>query len=113
MSKELETTEQVDNRNKNGQFTPGKSGNPGGRPKSGQTIIDKFRDNETSQVVINKLFEIAKTLNTDDEHKEAMSAAKVIIDKLIPSLKSQEIKMELDNDKGFVFMPEQRESDKQ
>ena len=113
MSKELKTTEQVDNRQKNGQFSPGKSGNPGGRPKSGQTIIDKFRDNETSSIVINKLFEIAKTLNTDDEHKEAMTATKLIVDKLVPSLKSQEIKMDLDNDRGFVFMPEQKESDKQ
>ena len=113
MSKELKTTEQVDNRNKNGQVDPGKSGNPGGRPKSGQTIIDKFRDNETSSIVINKLFEIAKTLNTDDEHKEAMAATKLIVDKLVPSLKSQEIKMDLDNDRGFVFMPEQKESDKQ
>ena len=109
----METSEQAKNRQKNGQFLPGQSGNPGGRPKSGTTIIDKFRENETSQVVINKLFEIASTLNTDDEHKEAMSAAKVIVDKLIPSLKSQEIKMDIDNERGFVFMPEQKESDKQ
>mgnify|MGYP003110878243 FL=1 len=109
----METSEQATNRKKNGQFAPGQSGNPGGRPKSGTTIIDKFRENETSQVVINKLFEIASTLNTDDEHKEAMSAAKVIVDKLIPSLKSQEIKMDIDNERGFVFMPEQKESDKQ
>lgn len=109
----METSEQAKNRQKNGQFSPGQSGNPGGRPKSGTTIIDKFRENETSQVVINKLFEIASTLNTDDEHKEAMSAAKVIVDKLIPSLKSQEIKMDIDNERGFVFMPEQKESDKQ
>ena len=29
----------------NGQFAPGISGNPGGRPKSGEDIASRFRDN--------------------------------------------------------------------
>tara|TARA_R100000458_G_scaffold36686_1_gene34131 strand:- start:132 stop:458 length:327 start_codon:yes stop_codon:yes gene_type:complete len=104
---------QPQNRTKTGQFQKGKSGNPGGRPKKGIAIIDKFRDNPDAPKVIEKIFSIAKSLGTKEEHKEAMSCAKIIADKLIPTLKAQEVKMETGNDVGFVFMPNQKESEKE
>ena len=101
------------NRKLTGQFQKGKSGNPGGRPKKGIAIIDKFRDNPSATKVIDKIFKIAQTLGEKKEHKEAMSCAKIIADKLIPTLKAQEVKMETGTDVGFVFMPNQEESDKE
>ena len=37
----------------------------------------------------------------------------MVADKLIPTLKAQEVKMETGNDVGFVFMPNQQESEKE
>ena len=104
---------QPQNRKNTGQFQKGKSGNPGGRPKKGNTIIEKFRDNPDASKVIEKIFKIANSLGTKKEHKEAMGCAKIIADKLIPTLKAQEIKMETGDDVGFVMMPNQEESDKE
>ena len=101
------------NRLKTGQFKKGTSGNPGGRPKKGIAIIDQFRNNPDAAKVIKKIFKTALTLGTNKEHKEAMGCAKVVADKLIPTLKAQEVKMETGNDVGFVFMPNQQESEKE
>ena len=109
----INTSEQVENRECTGRFQKGKSGNPGGRPKKGTTIVDQFRDNPKSQDIVNRLFDVASTLGKGDaEHPQAMASVKLIMDKLVPSLKSQDTKLSIDNEKGFVFMPEQKESDK-
>ena len=63
--------------------------------------------------IVERLFAVAATLGKGEgEHPQAMASVKLIMDKLVPSLKSQDTKLSIDNDKGFVFMPEQKESEK-
>ena len=47
---------QGEHRDSLGLFQSGVSGNPQGRPPTGQSLVDKFRDNPSAQGVINKLF---------------------------------------------------------
>ena len=96
-----------------GRFKPGQSGNPHGRPPAGQTIVDKFRDNPSAQNIINKLYAVAATLDGDKPHKDAISAAKLIIERLIPSLKASELRVDTDGDQGFVFLPTQESPEKE
>lgn len=69
----------------------GQSGNPNGRPPLGNSIVEKFRNDKRSEKVIDKLFQVALTLGTKKEHRQAMTCAKLIMDKLIPSIKEIEI----------------------
>ena len=96
-----------------GRFRPGHSGNKNGRPPAGQTIVDKFRDNEHAQGVINKLFAVANTLDETKPHKDAIAAAKLIVERLVPSLKASELRVDTDNDQGFVLLPTPEEPDKE
>ena len=96
-----------------GRILPGFTGNPNGRPPAGQTIVDKFRSNEKAQGVINKLFAVANTLDEVKPHKDAISAAKLIVARLVPSLKASELRVDTDNDQGFVFLPQPEEPDKE
>ena len=102
-----------ENRDDLGRFMPGVSGNPHGRPPAGQTIVDKFRDNPGAQAVINKLFLVANTLGEDNPNKDAIAAAKLIVERLIPSLKASELRVDTDGDQGFVLLPAQEEPDKE
>ena len=95
-----------------GRILPGFTGNPNGRPPAGQTIVDKFRDNPNAQAVINKLFSVANTLDEDKPHKDAIAAAKLIVERLVPSLKASELRVDTDNDTGFVLLPSQEEPEK-
>ena len=100
------------NRNpKTGRFVKGNCANPNGRPKSGHTIIENFRENPNSDTVIGNIYKIASTLGTDNEHPKAFECSKLITDKLIPTLKAQELNI-TGEDKGFIYMPEPKESDK-
>ena len=101
------------NRTANGKFKKGMSGNPGGRPKKGKTIVDDFRTNPKSYEVINKIFELANTLGSDDQHPDAMACTKLVVERLVPSLKASELRVDVDGDKGFVFLPEPKPSDKE
>ena len=94
----------------NGQFAPGVSGNPGGRPKKGETIVDQFRDNPKGIDVINNVIEVASTFGSDKQHKDAVSAVKLVIERLVPALKSSDINLNMEDDKGFVFMPTQTDA---
>ena len=96
-----------------GRFKPGTSGNPNGRPPAGQTIVDKFRDNEHAQGVINKLFQVANTLGTDNPNKDAIQAVKLIVERLVPSLKASELNVTDGTDQPFILMPEPKEPDKE
>ena len=106
-------SEQVKNRTANGKFKKGVSGNPGGRPKKGKTIVDDFRTNPKSYEVINKIFELANTLGSDYQHPDAMACTKLVVERLVPSLKASELRVDVDGDKGFVFLPEPKPSDKE
>ena len=107
---EIEPSKEGDSRGErldNGRFAPGHSGNPGGRPKKGETIVDQFRDNPKGIDVINNVIEVASTFGSDKQHKDAVSAVKLVIERLVPALKSSDINLNTDDDKGFIFMPTQ------
>lgn len=97
---------------KTGQWMPGFSGNPGGRPKKGETIVDHFRDNPKGIDVINNVIEVASTFGSKEQHKDAISAVKLVIERLVPALKSSDININMDDEKGFVFMPTQTDAKK-
>ena len=94
-------------RHKDGKWKAGQSGNPKGRPK-GNAIVDEFRANPKGETLIENIFKIAGTLGTQSQHKDAMTCAKLVIERLIPSLKSSELKVENNENLGFVYIPEQK-----
>ena len=93
-------------RDSKGKFLPGHSGNPGGRPRSSEQIISKFREDPRGIDVIQNLIDVASTFGTDHQHRDSVTAVKLVIERLVPALKSSDINITND-DKGFVFMPEQ------
>ena len=112
---ETEPSKQVNNQGErlaNGQFAPGTSGNPGGRPKSGEDICSRFRDNPKGIDVINNVIEVASTFGSDHQHKDAVSAVKLVIERLVPALKSSDLNINTNDDKGFIFMPTQTDAKK-
>ena len=96
-----------------GRFRPGHSGNKNGRPPAGEDIVSKFRSNEKAQGVISKLFAVANTLTDDKPHKDSIAAAKLIIERIIPSLKASELRLTENDDTGFVLLPTPEEPDKE
>jgi len=96
-----------DFRDTKGRFTSGNSFGQG-RPPANETIVQKFRDNPKGQDILNSIFKIANTLGTDSQHKDAMNCTKLIIERLIPALKSSELKIDTDANKGFVILPAQK-----
>ena len=100
-------------RDAKGRLLPGSTANPNGRPPAGKTIVDKFRDNEHAQGVINKLFAVANTLTDTNPHKDSIAAVKLIVERLIPSLKASELRVDTEGDQGFVFLPSPEEPDKE
>ena len=110
---ETEPSKEGDSRGErleNGQFKPGFSGNPGGRPKRGETIVDQFRDNPKGLDVINNVIEVASTFGSDKQHKDAVSAVKLVIERLVPALRSSDLNINTEDNKGFVFMPTQSQA---
>ena len=100
-------------RNADGTFKKGFSGNMGGAPRKNQSIVERFRDNEKAQSVINKLINVASTIDDPKPHKDAISACKMIVERLLPSLKASELRVDTDNDQGFVLLPTPEEPDKE
>tara|TARA_R100000426_G_C4803652_1_gene103601 strand:- start:240 stop:563 length:324 start_codon:yes stop_codon:yes gene_type:complete len=94
-----------------GGFVKGQSGNPHGRPKKGHAIVDKFRDNPKANDVLKKIFDIANSLGTKKEHEDAFSCAKLIADKLVPTLKSEDLTIDAEVNTGYVVLPEEKEAD--
>ena len=99
-------------RDSKGRFTSGNSYGQG-RPPANESIVQKFRDNPKGQDILNSIFKIANTLGTDKQHKDAMNCTKLIIERLIPALKSSELKIDTDDNKGFVILPAQSTPDEQ
>ena len=100
-------------RNEKGHFLKGQCGNPNGRPKGSTSTAEQFRSNPKALDILNKVIEIASTLGTNEEHKDATSCAKVVVDKIIPTLKAQDISIETDGSAGFVLLPKEEESKKE
>ena len=100
-------------RAENGQLMKGQTANPSGRPKKEHTILEIFKSHEGAEAIINKLFKIANTIDTDEPHKDAMSSMKLIVERFIPSLKASELRVDTDNEGGLVYLPSQEEVDKQ
>ena len=99
-------------RDSKGRFKPGCTGNPNGRPPAGSTIVEEFRDNPKGLDVIRNVINVASTFGTDGQHRDAVSAVKLVIERLVPALKSSEIHLDTTDDKGYVFMPEQKPAKK-
>lgn len=75
-------------------FTKGKSGNPKGRPKKYVSIAEKFRKDPNAKRVLDKIINVANTLGGPEEHAQAVSCAKIVADKVVPSLKAQDVKLD-------------------
>jgi len=80
-----------------------------GRPKKEDTIVTKFRENPKNFDLINNIIAIASTLGQKNQHKDAMNCAKLVVERLVPTLKSSELKLGSDNDTGVVILPPQSE----
>ena len=83
----------------------GQSGNPNGRPPADKTLVDKFRKNPKAEGVIQQVMEVAATLGTDDQHPDAMACARIVLDKLLPSMKQQDLRIENEQPRGVVILP--------
>lgn len=70
----------------------GQTNNRKGRPKI--SLAEQLRANPKVIEVIDKVISVASTLNTSEEHPQAMTCAKVLMDKSVPSLKAQEIDLQ-------------------
>ena len=101
------------NRDSKGRLLPGHTANPNGRPKGSTSQAEQFRNNPKALDVLNKVIETASTLGTDEEHKDASSCAKIVVDKIIPTLKAQDISIETDGSAGFVILPKEEPSAKE
>ena len=99
-------------RSKSGKWQKGVSGNPLGRPKKDESVIERFRKNSSTYSVIGKIVETAMSLGRENQHPDAMQCAKIVAEKILPSLKAQEIRMIEDDDLGMVFLPSQKAPDK-
>ena len=98
-------------RTSDGRFKKGFSGNYRGAPKKYESIVERFRGHEGCQSIINKLFQVANTLGDTKPHKDAISAAKLIVERLVPSLKASELKVTDGDEKGYVLLPNPEEEE--
>lgn len=97
-------------RDSKGRILPGSKLNPNGRPPAGEGIIDQFRSNIKGMDVINNIVQIASTLGQDKQHKDALACAKLVVERLVPTLKSSELNLNTQEETGFVILPEQKKT---
>mgnify|MGYP003136795899 CR=1 FL=1 len=94
-------------RDKKGLWKKGQSGNPKGRPKF--SVAQEFRENPQIEGLMEKLINIANTIGEKNEHPQAVACAKEVIARAYPTLKSQELRVEAEVSKGFVYLPPKKE----
>ena len=85
-------------------WKPNQSGNPKGRPKKGDSVADLIKRNRCNGEMVKKLYKVAGTLGTKAEHKQALACAKILLDKIVPDLKSTELEVNNTNP-GYVLLP--------
>ena len=83
----------------------GKSGNPKGRPPKEKTLKALLNDNPRNKKLLKKLYDIAMTLGTKNEHKEAVRVTNILLNKIVPDLKSTELEVN-QTIQGYVVLPE-------
>jgi len=88
------------------KWKKGYSGNPKGRPKGTKTAIEIPEENK---VVMR---ELAIGYAMDTKHPKHHEYLMKFMDKMFASLKSTDVKVDGDSSRGFIFMPNQKESDK-
>ena len=85
------------------KYKKGQSGNPKGRPKSGWG--EQIRNHPNAPNVINRIFKSAM----DDTDERQGTAWKLLMDRLAPSLKAEQVKLETDGmSKGVIILPEKK-----
>lgn len=97
-------------RDSKGRILPGSKLNPNGRPPAGETIVEKFRNNDKGLDVINNIIKIASTLGQDGQHRDALACAKLVVERLVPTLKSSDLNLSTGDETGFVVLPEQKKA---
>ncbi|MAE86740.1 MAG: hypothetical protein CMB80_28655 [Flammeovirgaceae bacterium] len=70
----------------------GQTNNPNGRPRI--SLAEELRKNPKLQEVIDKVFKSATSLGTEEEHPQAVTCAKILMDKAIPNLRASEVKVD-------------------
>lgn len=98
-------------RNSKGHWLKGQSGNMNGRPKKEDTIVEKFRTEPRLEGLLQKMYTIANTIGDEDAHKDSLACAKLIIERVIPSLKASELRVDTENESGLVYLPQQTKAD--
>ena len=98
-------------RNSKGHWLKGESGNKNGRPKKEDTIVEKFRTEPRLEGLLQKMYTIANTIGDDTPHKDSLACAKLIIERVIPSLKASELRIDTENDSGLVYLPQQTKAE--
>lgn len=82
----------MSDRKKNGQFSPGKSGNPKGRPKSESASVRKLLSQHSEAVV-----DVVTKAALDGD----LQACKIILDRVCPPLKPQAAQVSIKHSTDF------------
>ncbi len=55
--------------------------------------------------MVKKLYKVANTLGTKKEHKYALQAQKILLDKMVPDLKAESLEIK-NVEPGYVMLPQ-------
>ena len=90
------------------KWKKGESGNPLGSPKGGRPKTswgERIRRHPKAANVINRIYRAAM----DDTDERQGTAWKILMDRLAPSLKAEEVKIKTDdNARGVIILPEKK-----
>ena len=71
--------------------------------------MDIFRDHADAEKIIESLYKVASTLTEDKPHKDALASAKLIVERLVPSLKASELKVDTNGEDNLIYLPSQQD----